>query len=63
MAAEGHSDAMASDMEADMEQRGVTDFLHAENIEPTDIHQCLLNIYGVQTVSDSTVRWCAVFQQ
>jgi len=51
MAAEGQSDKMASDMEAWMEQRCVTEFLHAEKMAPIDIHGHLLNIYGDQTVA------------
>ena len=50
MAAEGHSDRMASDMEAHMKQRCVTEFFRAEKKEPTDIHQCLLNVYRDQTM-------------
>ena len=38
MAAEGQADRMASDMEVLVEQRCVTEFLHAEKIAPTDIH-------------------------
>ena len=30
--------------------------LHVEKMAPTDIHWCLLNIYGDQTVDVSTVR-------
>ena len=56
MAAEGQSDKMMSDMEVQMKQRCVTEFLHAEKIAPTDIHQCLLNVYGDQTVKVSTVK-------
>ncbi len=56
MAAEGQSDKMASDMEVDTEQRCVVEFLHAEKMAPTDIHQCLLNVYGDQMVDVSTVR-------
>ena len=56
MAAEGQSDRMASDMEVHMKQRCVTEFLHAENIVPTDIHRHWLNIYGDQIVGVSTVR-------
>ena len=38
MAAEGQSDKMASDMEVQMKQRGVAEFLHVEKMAPTDIH-------------------------
>ncbi|XP_065596389.1 high mobility group protein HMG-I/HMG-Y isoform X5 [Cyrtonyx montezumae] len=56
MAAEGHSDKMASDIEVRMKQWCVIEFLHAEKIEPIDIHRRLLNVYGDQTVDVSTVR-------
>ncbi len=56
MAAEGHSDTVASDTEVLMKQKHVTEFLHAEEMAPADIHQCLLNIYGDQPVDVSTVR-------
>ena len=60
MAAVRQSDRMASDMEVRMEQRCDTEFLHAEKMAPTDIHQCLQRVYGDQTVDVSTVRggWC-----
>jgi len=46
------------DKEAHMKKKGVIEFLHAEEIAPIDIHQCLLNVYGDQTVHVSTVkRW------
>ena len=62
MAAEGQSDKMTSDMEVLMKQRCVIEFLHAEKIEPSDIHRHLLNVYGDQTVDVSTVRrWVARF--
>jgi len=32
-----------------MKQSCVTEFLHVEKIILTDIHRCLLNIYGDQT--------------
>ena len=44
MAAEGQSDTMASDMEACMKERCVTEFLHMEKIAPIDIHQHLMNV-------------------
>jgi len=44
MAAEGHSDRMASDMEVQMKQMHVTEFLHVEKIAPNDIQWCLLNV-------------------
>jgi len=57
MTAEGQSDKMVSDMEVHMKQRCVIEFLHAEKNAPNDIHQCVLNVYGDQTVDVSTVRW------
>ena len=49
-------------MEAWMKQRCVIEFLHAEKIVPTDIHQHLLNVPGDQTVDVSTVRqWVVHF--
>ena len=47
--AEGQSDRMASDMEARMKQRCVSEFLQAEKIAPANVHQHLLNVYGNQT--------------
>jgi len=47
-------------MEVHMEQRCVTEFLHAENMAPIDIHQYLLNVSENQTVDVSTVRWWVV---
>ena len=55
MAAEGQSDKMASDVEVRVKQRSGIEFLHVEKVAPTNIHQCLLNIYGDGTV-ESTVR-------
>jgi len=49
-------DKMVSDMEVQMEQRCVNEFLYQEEITPTDIHWGLLNTYGDQTVDVSTVR-------
>ena len=45
MAAEGQSDQTASDMEVHMKERCVTEFLHAEEMAPTDINRYLLNVY------------------
>lgn len=63
MAAEGHSDAMASDMEVHMEQRCVMEFLHAEEMVLADIHQYLLNIHGDQTVDVNIETAGDAFQQ
>ena len=56
MEADGHSDTVASDVEVQMKQRCVTEFLHAEKMAPTDIRQLLLNVYGHQTVDVNTVK-------
>ena len=62
MAAEGQSDKMVSDMEVSMKQRCVIKFFCVEKMAPIDIHQCLLNVYGDQTVDVSTVRqWVVHF--
>jgi hypothetical protein len=45
MAAEGQSDKKVR-----LKQRCVIKFLHAEKIAPNDIHRCLLDVYGDQTV-------------
>ena len=55
MAAEGYSDRTVSAVKVYMKQKCVTEFLHAENMVPIDIHLCLLNIYADQTVDVSTV--------
>jgi len=61
MAAEKRSDRMVSDMEVQMKQRCVTEFLHAEKIAPTDIHGHLQNVSRDQTLAVSTVRrWVVV---
>jgi hypothetical protein len=49
------SNKMASDTEVPMKKRCVIEFLHAEKIEPNDIHRRLLNVYEDQTVDVSTV--------
>lgn len=54
--AEGPSDKQASDMEECMKHRCITEFLCEEKIAPINIHQCLLNICGEQTVDVGTVR-------
>ena len=54
---QGGSDKTASDMEVQIKQRCVTEFLCAEKMVPTDIHQCFLNIYGDQIVNVSTLKW------
>jgi hypothetical protein len=62
MAAEGYSDKMAPDMEEHLKKRCVIEFRHAEKIAPNDIHRCLLNVYGDQTVDVSSVRrWVVRF--
>ena len=43
-------------------QKSVIGFLHVEKMAPTDIHQCLLNVSGDQTVDVSTVKqWVVCF--
>ena len=59
-ATEEQSDRIASDMELCMKQRCVMEFLHAEEMAPIDIHWCLLNVSGDQTVDVSTMRWWMV---
>ena len=49
-------DKTAADMEVLMKQRCVIEFHHEKKIASTDLHQCLLNIYGDHTVDMSTVR-------
>jgi len=56
MAAKGQSDRKASDMEVRMKQMCDTEFLHAEKMAPSDMHQYLLNTDGNQTVDVSTVK-------
>jgi len=48
MAAEGQSDRMASDMEASMKQRCVTEFLHTEK-KCTSWHSSMLAEIFVET--------------
>ena len=60
MAAEGQSDKRVSDMEMHMKQRCVIEFLPEEKMAHSDIHRCLLNVYGDQNVDVSTVRWWVV---
>ena len=53
---------MASDMEVSMKQRCVIELLYAEKIAPNEIHRCLLNVNGDQTMDVSRVRrWVARF--
>jgi len=62
MAAKVQSDKLMSDMGVLMKQRCGTEFLHAEKMSPTGIHQFLLNVYEVQTVDVSAVRrWVVYF--
>jgi len=49
-AAEGQSGKMVSDMEVSVKQRCVNEFLHEEKKERADTHQCLMNVYGDETV-------------
>ena len=65
MAAEGQSDRMASDMEVQMKQRGVMEFLRVEKkTASTHICGCFLKVYRDQTVGVSTAEAVGdVFQQ
>ena len=56
MVAEGQSDRMVSDVEVQMKQRCVTEFLHVEIMTSNSIHQCLVSVDGDPTVDVSTVR-------
>jgi len=56
MAVEEQYNKMMSDMEACMELRCVTEFLHAGKMAPTDIHRGLLYISGDQVVNVSIVK-------
>jgi hypothetical protein len=47
-------------MEMRTKQRCVIEFFHAEKIAPVDIHECLLNVYGEQTLDVNTVKWWVV---
>jgi len=38
LAAEGQCDKLVSDVEVNMKQRCVIEFLHEEEVAPTDIH-------------------------
>ena len=49
------------DMKVRTKQRFVTELLHMKKMAPTDIHWCLLNIYGDQTVDASIVRQLVVY--
>jgi len=46
MTAEGQPNKVVPDMKVCMKQRYVTEFLYAEKMVPTDVHWCMLNIYG-----------------
>ena len=62
MAAERQSDRMVSDMEMHVKQTCGIELPCAEKITPIDIHWCLLNIYGDQTVDVNTVKqWVVHF--
>ena len=62
MAAEGHSDRMASDVEVHMKQKCVIEFRHAEKNAATDIHWRLLNVDGDHPEAVITTRqWVVHF--
>ena len=45
-----------------MKQRCDAEFLHTEEMAPTDIHELMLSVYAGQTVDVSTVRqWVVCF--
>ena len=52
---------MASDTEVHRKQKYDTEFLHVEKMAPTDIHPCLVNVYGDQIAGVSTVRQWVVY--
>ena len=56
MAAEGQSDTMESVTKMRIKQRCVTEFLCVDKTSPTDIHQCLRNVCGDETVAVSTLK-------
>ena len=48
---------------ADCKKRAVIRFLQAKNIQPTDIHRQVCEVYGEGAMSDSMVRrWCRQFE-
>jgi transposase len=52
------------DMSTRLKQRGVIEFLSAENVTPTEIHRCLQAVYGKNTVNRTTVnRWVIKFRE
>jgi len=53
MATKGLSDKMALNTEVCTKQRFDIEFLYEEKNASIDIHQCLLNAYGGQTVDVS----------
>jgi len=58
----GRADTVASDVELHMKQRCEIEFFRVEKMAHIDIHWCLLNTYGDQTVDVSTVRqWVECF--
>jgi len=52
----GRADTVASDVELHMKQRCEIEFFRVEKMAHIDIHWCLLNTYGDQTVDVSIVR-------
>ena len=47
---------------ADCEVRGVIQFLQAENVRPSEIHQRLVAVYGKHVMKAASVRkWCTMF--
>jgi hypothetical protein len=54
------SDKMAPNVKVCTKQRYITEFLCVEEIALVDIHRCLLNVDGDQTVDVGTGRWWVV---
>lgn len=51
---------MVSDIEVWMRRRSAAELFDVEKIAPIVIHQCLLDIYGDQSVDVRAMRWCMV---
>jgi len=51
-------------MSTRVKQRGVTEFLGADNVMPAEIHRRLQTVYGENTVNRTTVnRWAIKFRE
>jgi len=61
MTTERQSDKVASHMEVCMKQRHVNGIpMYGKKMAPMEVHQCLLNVHGDQTVDMSAVRQSVV---